>query len=162
MAGGAKPAGESYDADQVTVTVPSVKVEYLQGSMTARLYKDRAFSFEFFVRNATEHAAFRTADVAEPGRTRIFCPIVFERTLSLLGTMVGRPDEIIRPGELTMADTNREKSFAARWWLSDGTRVGLSTTMKEGSSAGQCTQFISIFSGTYAKPLLPEIVSAPK
>src|SRR6266850_3137419 len=163
LASGAKPIPEPYDGDQTTISVPNVKIEYYTGSMTARFYKDRAYSFDFTVQNAAEQLAVGRSPqtLGDEAKIQLFCPPVFERSLTALGSSLGRPDELLRPSELTQADRNSPKFSSARWWVGDGVRVLLTSNMRL-TAPLQCTLYIGMHSAPYAKAYVPEIVAPPK
>jgi hypothetical protein len=163
LAGGAKPIPEPYDGDQTTINVPNVKIEYYLGSMTTRFYKDRAYAFDFMVANAAEQLAVGRSPqpLGDEAKIQLFCPPVFERSLTALGSSLGRPDELLRSGELTQADRNSPKFSSARWWTGDGVRVLLTSNMRL-TAPLQCTLYIGMHSTPHAKAYVPEIVVAPK
>jgi hypothetical protein len=153
---------DAADGEIVYFVTPSVKFINATGSVTARFYKDHAFEFSFSAVNAADgYVPSGNANWTLEQKVNGYCASVFPHVLDVLSGTYGKADEIVRPGELTQHDQTIAKVSVARWWFSDGSRLTAASTFKS-SQPSLCTQFVSLRSGKYAKPYIPEILAPSK
>lgn len=138
--------------------VPGIKLGTVEGAVTVRFYKDRAFEFAFLSLNAVNSVVPSGAQssMSQEDKIAAYCPTVFEVALDLLSASYGRADEILRPSDLLRLDKTQAKSYRGSWWLSDGSRVRVAST----HNAGFCSEFVSMRSARYAKVYVPEVVTS--
>jgi hypothetical protein len=153
------PAPDPSDSELSTVDVSGIKLRNVNGTLTARLYKNRAFEFSFLSVTALD-AVLPNSVQNLPPKTKVaeYCPVVFDTALDLMSASYGRADEILRPGDALRLDTTQTKFYRATWWMPDGSRVRIVSNQ----TTEFCSEFISVRSSRYAKTYVPEVVAGAK